>query len=344
MFQRALAIVILVAGLTAGFAAGFASPAAAQERLSVATVRAVENGPLFLALGRGYFQAEGLSVDLKFYAGDQQAAAALGSGQADLGAMALTAQALNLAGKGVVKAIAGQAREKRGFEGYQIVASNAAYAGGLRAVRNLAGRSVSFAQLGGVGHAALGRIAAARSVDFKSLLLKPQQTDLQAGQDVAAGRTDAAVLSPAGARDVLLSGQAKFIAFVSEVDEAPTGALFASAKALAAHRAGIQKFVRAYARGAADYAAALLRRDRYNKRVTDATSQSAAALIARSVYPDHAASRAVPVIEQTAMFVDPQARLDAAEITRQIAWFKTQTLVSAGADPRAAVDPGFIAR
>jgi NitT/TauT family transport system substrate-binding protein len=336
MFQRALAILILVAAAVL--------PAAAQERLSVATTRAVENGPLFLALGRGYFQAEGLAVDLKFYASDQQAAAALGAGQADLGAMALTAQALALAGKGTIRAIAGQARETRGFEGYRIVASNAAYAGGLRAVQNLAGRSVTFAQFGGVGHAALGRITAARSLDFRSLLLKPQQTDAQAAQDVAAGHTDAAVLSPAGARDVLLSGQAKFVAFVSEIDASQTGALFASAKALAAHRGGIQKFVRAYVRGAADYAAALLRRDRYHKRVTDAASQSAAALIARSVYPDHPASRAVPVVEQTAMAVDPQARLDAADIARQIAWFKTQTLVDAAADPRLAVEPGFAVR
>jgi NitT/TauT family transport system substrate-binding protein len=151
------------------------------------------------------------------------------------------------------------------------------------------------------------------------------------------------VLSPAGARDVLLSGQAKFIAFVSETDEALTGALFASANALAAHRASIQKFVRAYERGAADYAAALLRRDRYNKRVSDTKSQSAATLIARSVYPDHPASRAVPVIEQTAMFVDP-ARFDAADLARQIAWFKIQTLVDAAADPRLAVEPGFMGR
>jgi NitT/TauT family transport system substrate-binding protein len=171
MLRRTLAILVLMAGALAG---DWTAPAVAQERLGVATTRAVENGPLFLALGRGYFHAEGLSVDLKFYAGDQQAAAALGGGQADLGAMALTAQALALAGKGAIKAIAGQAREKRGFEGYQIVASNAAYAGGLRAVQNLRGRSVTFAQLGGVGHAALARISAANGLDFKSLLLKPQ--------------------------------------------------------------------------------------------------------------------------------------------------------------------------
>ena len=76
-----------------------------------------------------------------------------------------------------------------------------------------------------------------------------------------------------------MSSQGKLVGWYSEIDEQQLGALFAAAKVLETRRATVEKFLRAYARGAADYAAALTRRDRYGKRVSDAKSQGAAAMI-----------------------------------------------------------------
>jgi len=53
---------------------------------------------------------------------------ALAAGEVDLASAEFTAAAFNLAGKGVIKIVAAQAREKRDFEGNEIVASPAAYA------------------------------------------------------------------------------------------------------------------------------------------------------------------------------------------------------------------------
>src|SRR4029078_3202928 len=114
------------------------------------------------------------------------------------------------------------------------------------------------------------------------------------------------------------------------------GALFVSRKMIDTRRAVVEKFVHAYRRGAADYAAALLRKDRSLKRVSDIKSKEAATTIARYVYPDRADAAAT--VELGAYYIDPQARLDVADVARQIAWYKSQGLIDKAVDARTVLD------
>ena len=59
-----------------------ASPALAQEKVSVAVLRFVSSGGLFLAVEKGYFKQEGLDVELKFFEAAQPIAVAVVSGDA----------------------------------------------------------------------------------------------------------------------------------------------------------------------------------------------------------------------------------------------------------------------
>src|SRR5512135_41793 len=123
MLPRLPAILILIATLIA--------PAAAQERVSVVTQRQIANGALFIATVKGYFKAEGLELQLGAYNSAHEVAEAVAAGSADLGLTEFTPPAFNLAGQGAIKAIAAQAREKRDFEGAEVVAANGAYSNGL---------------------------------------------------------------------------------------------------------------------------------------------------------------------------------------------------------------------
>jgi NitT/TauT family transport system substrate-binding protein len=158
---------------------------------------------------------------------------------------------------------------------------------------------------------------------------------------VSTGKADAAILPILYARELMVSNQARLVGWYSELDEQQLGALFVSAAMLQTRRAAVEKFVRAYRRGTADYAAALLRYDRFRKRISDAKSQAAAATIARYVYPGKSATAAATV-EAGAYFIDAQARLDVADIERQVEWFKAQGLVEAGIDVRSVVDLSLI--
>ena len=127
MIRLKVAACILVIGL--------ALPAAAQDRVVIGTQRLTDNGALFLAAAEGYFRAEGIELGMTAYEFDQAVVETLAAGTTDFGLAGFTPAAFNFAGKGVIKAIAAQTREKRFYEGTEIVASNVGFAKGLQQVR-----------------------------------------------------------------------------------------------------------------------------------------------------------------------------------------------------------------
>ena len=97
------------------------------------------NGALFLAAARGYFKAEGIDLDMTAYASDKDVVTALAAGATDLGIARFTVEAFTFAGRGDIRAIAAQTREKEDYDGSELIASNAAYAKGLRKPEQLSG-------------------------------------------------------------------------------------------------------------------------------------------------------------------------------------------------------------
>lgn len=333
MIRRAVAISILVASLTGA--------AVAQERVVIGTQRLTENGALFLAVAQGYFKAEGIDLAMTAYGSDRMVAETLAAGVTDFGLARFTPAAFDFAGKGLLKAVAAQAREKRDFEGAEIVASSAGFISGLHKFENLAGKTVAIDALGSSSHYQLAQIASVKHIDPNRIAVKPLQTLDAIARAVGTGQVDAAIMPAPYARELLVANQAKFIGWYSELDEQQLGALFVSSKMVARRRAVVEKFVRAYRRGVADYAAALLRKDIHLKRTSDTKSREAAAVIARYVYPNRG-DEGTAAVEASAYYIDPQARLDVVDIERQLAWYKAEGLVDKNVDARNIVDPSFV--
>jgi NitT/TauT family transport system substrate-binding protein len=331
MILRVLAILISIGSQCA--------TAVAQERVTVATTRQIGNGALFIAAARGGFKAAGLDIQMGAYPTAQAVAEAVASGRAAFGLAALTPVAFNLAGQGRLKLIAAQLREKQGHEGDEVVVSNAAYSKGVRKFEDLAGKVVAIDARGGTLHYQFAQIARVKGFDLDAMALKAFAHFDAASKAVAAGEADAAILPARYARDLIVANQAKLIGWVSEIDEQQTGALFTSPAMIEKQRATVEKFVHAYAGGAANYAAALLRHDRYGKRISNAASQEAARIIASYVFPGQPSAKAI--VEATAPFMDAKARIDVADIERQIGWYKAQGFVDKAVDARAVIDPSF---
>ena len=333
MILRLFAVLSLIAALL--------TPASAQERVTVGTQRLVTSGALFLAATQGYFKAEGLDIEMMAYPSAQAVVEALAGGATDLAVAEFTGAAFNLAGKGSIKAIAAQVREKRDYEGGDIVASNAGYARGLRKPEDLAGKSVAVSDLGSPWHYQLSQIARAKQFDLAGVIVKPMRSLDGVARAVTNGEVDAAILPAQHARDLMTANEGKLIAWVSELDESQLGALFASATTIDTKRPLVEKFLRAYRRGAADYTAALMRRDKYTKRVVDAKSQAAAASIARYIYPGKTGEAVAAAVQASAFYMEPQARLDLGDIERQIDWYKSQGLIDRTVTARNVVDLNF---
>ena len=328
--------------LAIAFATLAALPAAAQEKVGVAVLRFVSSGPLFVAVEKGYFKDEGLDLDLDFLDAAQPIALAVVSGNVDFGLTAFTAGLFNLAGKGGLKVIAAQAKEARGYEGNAILASNAAWQKGLRRIEDLPGHSLGISQVGSSFHYQIGQIARIKGFDLKSMDLRPLQSLGNMTAALKGGSVDAIIIAPHLAKALVAAGDAKLIGWYSDLDEYQFGALFAGSKVIATRRPTVEKFVRAYRKGTAEFAGALLNRDAAGQRVFDARSHAVAALVAKHVYPSEPADKAVALVEASTFYVDPQARLDVADIDKQVAWYKSQGLVDAGVDPAGFIDLSFL--
>jgi NitT/TauT family transport system substrate-binding protein len=332
MIRLTVAIFIFISNLS--FAAD------AQERIVIGTQRLSENGALFLAAAEGYFKAEGIDLAMTAYDSDKVVADMLASGATDFGLARFTPAAFDAAGKGLIRAIAAQAREKRDYEGSQIIASSIGFQKGLRKFDNLADKTVAIDALGSTAHYQLLQIARIKHVDPARITVKAPGTLDAIARAVGTDQVDAAIMPSLYARELLMANQAKFLGWYSELDEQQLGALFVSKKMLETRRAAVEKFVQAYRRGAADYAAALLRKDRSSKRISDIKSKEAATTIARYVYPDR--GDAAATVELGAYYIDPQARLGVADVARQIAWYKSQGLIDKAVDARTVVDASFV--
>ncbi len=289
----------------------------------IGTQRLADNGALFIAAAEGYFKAEGVDLGMTAYESGQAVAETLASGTTDFGLASFTPAAFNLAGKGL------------------IVVSNIGFAKGLHKFEDLASKSIAIDALGSASHYQLEQIARIKNIDFSRVTVRPMKTLDAIARAVGLGAVDAAIMPAAYARELLVANQAKLVGWYSELDEQQLGALFVSAKMIATRRTVVEKFVRAYRRGAAAYADALLRKDRNSKRTSDTKSHEAATTIARYVYPDRSDSGAAAV-EASTYFIEPEARLDAADIERQIAWYKAQGLIDKNVAARDVVDPSFV--
>ena len=157
MIRLTVAIFIFISNLS--FAAD------AQERVVIGTQRLGENGALFLAAAQGYFKAEGIDLAMTAYDSDKVVAEMLASGATDLGLARFTPAAFDAAGKGLIRAIAAQAREKRDYEGNQIIASSIGLQKGLRKFDNLADKTIAIDAFGSTAHYQLMQIARIKHVD-----------------------------------------------------------------------------------------------------------------------------------------------------------------------------------
>lgn len=317
------------------FLLAFINAALAQEHVAVAAQRVAANGALFLADARGYFKAEGLDVEMTAYASAREIAQAVASGSADFGIAGYTADAFSYAGQGIMKFVAAQVSEKHGFEGSDVVASMVAWTNGLRRVEDLAGNSVAFA--GSTGQYQLAELARAKKLDLGSIKLQPMPSEHEVARAVAQQKVHAAILPSAYAHELMIASQAQLIGWYSDVGSLQLGALFASSKMLDTRRQVAEKFVRAYRRGAADYAG-MLQLDRAGKRVLTISTREIATVIARYAYPGKPLGRAAASVEMDALPIEPGARLDLADLARQVEWYRGQKLIETASDAKDMVD------
>ncbi|MDE2364242.1 MAG: ABC transporter substrate-binding protein [Hyphomicrobiales bacterium] len=302
---------------------------AQSKKIRVGVLRLASSGPVFIAQDEGFFKDAGLDVELVFFDAAQPIAVAAASGDVDFGVTAFTAGLFNLAGKGALAVIAGQSREVPGFPLDAYLATAQPNGAALQAPKDIRGRRIGITQVGSSFHFAAGLLAEKYGFPISDVKFVPLQSMSNVVAALKGGAVDGAILPATGAEGAIASGAARLLGWGG--DEAPwqLGAAFVAAKTKSDEKT-IAAFLSAYRRGCRAY------HDAFNVKDAAANRDALLAIIGRYTNQPPA------TVAKTLAYVDPEARLDVANVEKQIAWYQAQGFVDKGFTVEQVVDRRFV--
>ena len=265
-------------------------------------------------------------------------AVAIASGDIDYGVTAITGGLINLADKGAIKVVGGALHEEKGIDGSAILVSEAAWKAGVTSPAKLAGRSFGITQAGSSFHYMASRIARKEGIPMDRIKLRPLQ---KVGAIIAArksGQIDSWAIVPHIAKALAKGGKIRIVGWVR--DYAPdyqVTTVFTSAKTAAGQRDRTKRFLAAFARGAADFNAALV-----DKTAGRAAAEATVRLIHKYVYTSRPFEKAAPSIRNGAMRLNKGARLNLSSVKAQLDWFKAAGLVKGDIGIDKLVDGSYV--
>ena len=294
-------------------------PRAEAEAIKIGQLKTAGNGATFVAIDRGYFAAEGIEPELVFFDAAQPIAVAVVSGDVDIGATALTGGLYNLAAQGALRVIAAQSADAPSFQNNTVIVSNHAYEGGLKSYAQLKGHSVAVTTIGSSPQYCIVLLAQKYGFDLSTIRFLPLQANTNVISAVTGGQADAAVGPAALFVPPTQRGEAKLLGFIGDETPFQLGAVFVSAKT-ADHRGDmLQRFLRAYRKGAHDYHDAFTGPG--EKRRDGPDAPQILAILEKHLGQSEAQVKA------GISYVEAEGRIDAKDVQHQIDWYRTQGLM-----------------
>ena len=312
-------------GLAAAAAWGGPARADGPDTVTVGGIQLPSNAPLFIAMDKGYFARQGITVGVTWFTAASSVFSAVVSRDVDLGITSATAATFNLAARGGFRIIGGTTRDAPHFPLNAVLVSNKAWDGGFTSLKEMGGKRWAMTTAGSTHHYDIGFMARKYGVPLSAVQLVPLEAYGNISAALQSGQVDAAILPPALAGRMVEARTAHFLAWTG--DEAPEqqGIVCASPATISRRREVLTRFMRAYVEGASEYNRA------FNQ--VDAGDQAPLIdIIARgaNIKPAEAAAQVT--------FIIPDLRPDEADIRRQIAFWQEAGLVSKGADLKDLFD------
>jgi NitT/TauT family transport system substrate-binding protein len=324
-FAKALALLGLLALPMQG---------AMAEAIKIGSTKIASGGPIYIAIDKGYFAAEGLDAQMEFFAASLPVAVAVVSGDIDFGSAGLTAALYQLGGQGKLRIIAANARDARGFPQYAFIVANRAYEAGLRHYDDIGGKAIALGEFGAPAHYTLSLVAAKHGVDLKTVRVLPMQAIVNVISTVTGGQADGGVTPASAVLPAIERGDVKLLGYPG--DEVPTQGGATVITTASADQRGelVQRYLRALRKGARDYHDAFVGPDETPRM--GPTAPAVLAIIAKYTGQAEAQiARALP-------YIDPEARLDVKDVLRQIAWYQAQGMIKGEIDGGKIIDTRYV--
>lgn len=304
--------------------------AAAADRVRFASTRSLSGAPFLIAQAKGYFAAEGLEAEHIYFDASGPVTLSVVAGDADIGATGLSGAFFNLAAEGQLRIIAGYVTDSSGFPGIAYVVSKRAWDAGLRGLKDLGGHSVGVTQVGTGLEFSVALLAEKFGFAMSSVRILPLQSYPNELSAATGGTIDVAVVPTNYAVPAVAAGNVKFLGNLGDAVPIQTGTVFVSAKTAAERSGLIERFLRAFRRGAHDYHDAIIGPD--GRPASGPTAPALIALLAK------AAEEPVEQVKLDLTYIDPDARVNVADVLRQAAWYKAQGMVKGEVDGSRLID------
>jgi NitT/TauT family transport system substrate-binding protein len=287
-------------------------------------------GHLYIAQEKGYFAAEGLTVEFVSFVSAEPVAVAVASGAIEFGATGLSGALYSLGAQGVLRIVAGSVHEAPGFQFLTFVVSNHAYAAGWTSFKGMGGHSVAVPQIGSPSHYSVALIAEKYGIDLKTVRVLPVQSVPNTISAATGGQADAAVMPAVPVNPSIRRGDVKLMGFVGDETPWQTQAVFTTTRIANDKRDMVERFLRAYRKGAREMHDAFTGPD--GRRLDGPAAAEILAIITK--YSGQTAEQA----KEGVPYVDAEGRLDMKDVRHQIAWYKSQNMVKGEIDADAVVD------
>jgi NitT/TauT family transport system substrate-binding protein len=299
-------------------------------------VPTIESGPLYIAAVNDYFKEEGLDAELKFFDSDAQLRRAAAAGKVDVALADLDTALFADAAKHGFKFIASQASDQSGYPTDALLIGKKAHDAGFRGVKDLPGKRIAMTAPGSGEQYSLMRIAHRYGLDPHDLKLVWLRTPAREIAALSRGEVDAAALPFSTVLKLHDAGKRGGVIRLSDLAQRQRGVVFARSEAIEADRSRIEKFVRAYRRGVAEYDLTFQQRGDEGDVLPGPRFAEYLHLIAQrtKLSPD--------LLKYALVYCDHLARLDLTDIDRQLAFWQSQGMVDKRVAAADLLDPGFI--
>jgi NitT/TauT family transport system substrate-binding protein len=313
----------------------FLGHAATAESVKIGGSKTASGGAAYIAIAKGYFAAEGLDAQLVFFDSAQPIAVAVVSGDIDIGTTGLSAGVYNLAGQGALRIVGAQGHESPGFHTIGYFVSRRAYESGLKSLRDLAGHTFGVGQFGTPGHYVLGATAEKYGSDIGKIHLVALQSNSNVISAMLGGQIDGTVTVLATAYTPLIDkGDIRILGWVGDEIAFQDRAIFTATKTTNERSDMLRRFLRAYRKGAKDFHDAFTGPDERPK--DGPTAAATIDLIAKYV------EQSPEQVRTGIAYIDPELRVNVADVLRQIAWYKAQGMLKPELDGNRIIDKRYV--
>lgn len=312
--------------------------AADADKIKVGILPLASHSPTFIALGKGYFDKQGLSADTVSFEAAEPMAVAIASGDVDFSVTAITGGLISLAAKGAVTVIGGSLTEAPRVEGQKILVSKKAYDAGVTTPAKLKGRSFGITTAGSSFQYMAHKIAQKEGFADSDIELKPLQKIPLVIAALKTAQIDAWAIVPNIAETLTKDGSVVEIGKIADyIPNYQVTTVFTSSANVAKRRDLVQRYLAAYSQGVADYNAALV-----DKTMSKDDTAAIVEMIHKYVYTSQPLDKADPLIRAGAMRIAEKARLNLASVKDQLDWFEGEKMVPPGMTMAKLVDTSFV--